>query len=81
MLDLSDRRGCDHWDGGHYCGDFSPHVDEVTDERFCHQHAGPLAWSDRLVNLYSAALRIGAYTGMAVPIPVPGVNDSEERVA
>ena len=35
--------GCDHWTGGGYCGDLAaPYTDEVTGQRFCVAHAGPL---------------------------------------
>lgn len=67
--------GCDMWLGGRYCEADAPHVDEVTELRYCAEHAGPLAWSARLVNLYSAALRIGAYTDMPVRVPDMGVNE------
>lgn len=69
--------GCDQWLASRYCEADAPHVDEVSELRFCAEHAGPLSWSTRLVNLYSAALRIGAYTDMPVKVPQPGVNDAD----
>lgn len=44
-------------------------IDEVSGTVFCRDHAGPLAWSDRDVNLYSAALRIGGYLDRPVALP------------
>lgn len=32
--------------------------DEVSGEVFCAEHAGPLAWSDHDVDMYSLALRV-----------------------
>ena len=83
MNDLAESvramRGCDHSNGTYYCAAVpAPYTDEVSGEVFCAEHAGPLAWPDRMVNLYSAALRIGAYCD--APIRVPGVA-SEERAA
>lgn len=50
--------GCDEWLGSRYCGASAPHVDEVTDETFCLEHAGPLAWSAHDVDLYGLALKV-----------------------
>ena len=77
MILPSGYRGCDHWTGRDYCGDYAPHLDEVSELRFCQLHAGALAMSDRDINLYSAALRIGGHLDM--PVPVPQLN--AERAA
>lgn len=62
-------RGCDHWTGAYYCGEAHTVTDEVTDEVFCPQHAGPLAWDDRHVNLYSLALKTSAQLGVVYQMP------------
>lgn len=69
--------GCDYWTGrlneGGYCDRWVPDsmvVDEVTDEAFCPEHAGPLAWSARQVNLYSLALRFAGEVDRPIPVPV-----------
>jgi hypothetical protein len=59
------------------CGAAATQQDEVSGTRFCEQHAGPLAWDARQINLYSAALRIAGYLDQ--PIPVPGAGT--ERAA
>ncbi len=45
------------------------YVDEVTDEVLCPEHAGPLAWSARKVNLYSLALRLAGEVDRPIPVP------------
>lgn len=65
--------GCDAWTGANYCDRFVPdsmHLDEVTDEVLCPEHAGPLGWSARLVNLYSLALKVAGKVDRPVPVPV-----------
>lgn len=70
-------QGCDGWvtqdARGWFCADApASFTDEVTGEAFCRDHAGPLAWSNRDVNLYSAALRIGGYLDR--PVALPGMR-------
>jgi hypothetical protein len=50
--------GCDEWMGGRYCGAAAPFTDEVDDRRYCREHAGPLAWSDRDVDGVSLGVRL-----------------------
>jgi len=65
--DLSD--GCDHWTGARYCAREATFEDEVTTQRFCQLHAGPLSWNDHDVDVCSMALRIcGEYD---TPCPLP----------
>jgi hypothetical protein len=64
--------GCDKWTGARYCDRWVPgslHFDEVSDEMFCPEHAGPLAWSARQVNLYSLALRVAGEVDRPIPVP------------
>jgi len=65
----SNPRGCDEWLGSRYCEAPATHVDEVTDQIYCEQHAGPLAWPDRYINLYSLALVTCGYMGMPYHMP------------
>jgi len=43
--------------------------DEVTDERFCAEHAGPLRWSGHDVDAYSLALKLAGMHDAALPVP------------
>lgn len=54
----SRAHGCDHWNGSRYCEALALHVDEVDDRRYCLEHAGPLAWSDRDVDGVSLGVRL-----------------------
>jgi hypothetical protein len=53
------------------CGAAATQQDEVSGTRFCEAHAGPLAWTDRLINVYSLALRLGGYYDFPVKVPGP----------
>lgn len=71
-MDRAKQRGCDTWLGGGYCDTYLPDrmlVDEVTDEVFCPDHAGPLAWSARGVNMYSLALRVAGELDVPYVLP------------
>ena len=67
---MNTLRSCDHWDGARYCEADTSFTDEVTEESFCHAHAGPLAWPACTVNVYSAALRMAGHYDKALPLPV-----------
>ncbi len=60
------------------CGQFNYVIeDEVTDARFCEQHAGPLAWSVCKVNAYTIAVRVSGH----LDVPVPDRWHEVERAA
>lgn len=63
------KADCDHWTGSRYCGADAPLLDEVTDEFFCLEHAGPLGWPARDVNLYSLALKAAGRVDRPIPVP------------
>jgi hypothetical protein len=60
---------CDEWTGSRYCGALALHLDEVDDRRYCLEHAGPLAWSARDVNLYSLALFVAGKANVNYLMP------------
>jgi hypothetical protein len=61
--------GCDEWTGSRYCGADASFTDEVDDRRYCLEHAGPLAWDARDVNLYSLALFVAGKANVRYLMP------------
>lgn len=55
---IGQEASCDEWVGSRYCEAPALHVDEVDDRRYCLEHAGPLAWSDRDVDGVSLGVRL-----------------------
>lgn len=51
------------------CGLTGTHEDEVTGNRFCPYHAGPLSMSAHDVDVYSLALRLHAAADTQCPLP------------
>lgn len=49
------------------CFSVAEFEDEVSGTVFCRDHAGPLAWPDCTVNVYSAALRMAGYYDQPLP--------------
>jgi hypothetical protein len=69
--------GCDKWTGARYCDADPRFEDEITGQRFCQLHAGPLAWDDHTISMYSMAVRIAGELG----IPVRWRSENEEFVS